>query len=146
MPYFSLKKERQSQAPSSNVIEENATLILPQGQTRKNYFRNAEHRRGVVFGPDMFIECDFCHGQLSFEDGLALSLPMVHFDLMRYWDGRPVWFVCCERSGDGKGPGNTIWCVGFEVMKEQEDEVEAQQSEPEIENSETLPDISDDVD
>jgi hypothetical protein len=31
-------------------------------------------------------------------------------------------------------------------MKEQEDEVEAQQSEPEIENSETLPDISDDVD
>ena len=31
------------------------------------------------------------------------------FDLMRYWDGQPVRFVCCERaSGGGKRDANGV--------------------------------------
>jgi hypothetical protein len=143
MPYLSLKEKGQFQTPSSEIVEENATLILPQHQTRKAYFGSAERRRDVVFTPDMFIECDFCHGWLSFESGLALSFPMVQFDLMRYWDGRPLWFVCCERAKDGKGPGNPIWCVGFEILKDEDDE---DSEAGEVGAGETLPDISGDVD
>lgn len=145
MPYFSLKEKGRSGTSSSKIIEENASFIVPQDHTRKAYFRSAEHRRDMVFKPDMFIECDFCHGFLSFGSGLALSFPMVQFDLMRYWDGRPLWFVCCERSKDGKGPGNPIWCVGFEILEQQDGDDEAD-SDAEVGTSETLPDISGDVD
>jgi hypothetical protein len=142
MPYFSLKKDGYSNPSPSGIIEENASSILPEHQTRKDYFRSAEHRRSMNFKPDMFIECDFCHGWLSFENGLSLNFPVVHFDLMRYWDGRPLWFVCCERSKDGKGPGNPIWCVGFEIMEEHECDSEPEEAE----EGKTLPDISGDVD
>jgi len=147
MPYLSLKKtEDQSKGSSSAIIQENASLILPQDQNRKAYFRSVERRRDVVFGPDMLIECDFCHGFLSFENGLAISFPMVQFELMQHWDGRAVCFVCCERAKGGKGPGNPIWCVGFEII-EGNDEDGDEDSEPEsVEKGGTLPDISGDVD
>lgn len=39
---------------------------------------------------------------------------------MRYWDGQPVRFVCCERASapgkDLKGPGNPFWVVVFEAV------------------------------
>lgn len=41
---------------------------------------------------------------------------------MKYWDGQPVRFVCCERKKGGKGPGDPFWVVVFEVVGD--DEVE----------------------
>ena len=36
---------------------------------------------------------------------------------MKYWDGRPVCFVCCER-GDGAGPGAVFWAVAFQIVED----------------------------
>lgn len=144
MPKLSIEHGKQASNDSGNIITENASAIVPSGQNRRTYFRTAETRKKASFTPDDFIECDFCQGLLAFEDGLSLSFPMVHFDLMQYWDGRPVWFVCCERSKDGKGPGAPIWCVGFEILKEGEEEDEEEDAGQE--SKETLPDISGDVD
>lgn len=68
---------------------------------------------------------------------------------MRYWDGQPVRFVCCERLPDGaKGPGDPFWCVVFEVVLDGEEEVEV----PALEvtghsgNGDATPGKSDDID
>lgn len=56
----------------------------------------------------MFVEqdvitTDFCYGFLEFSPSLALKLPGgLSFDLMKYWDGQPVRFVCCERKHKNK--------------------------------------------
>lgn len=35
---------------------------------------------------------------------------------MRYWDGQPVRFVCCERGFGGKEPfGRVFWCLSIEA-------------------------------
>lgn len=60
---------------------------------------------------------------------------------MKYWDGRPVWYVCCERGKDGKEPGPIIWCVGFQILLD--DEVDDEEDE---EAKEDLPDNSGDID
>ena len=41
---------------------------------------------------------------------------------MRYWDGQPVYFVCCERSADpttetGRPLGRVFWCIAIEVLE-----------------------------
>jgi hypothetical protein len=59
---------------------------------------------------------------------LALRLPGgLSFDLMRYWDGQPVRFVCCERkerrgthSNDGEPWGRIFWCIAIESYEEEE--------------------------
>lgn len=66
------------------------------------------------------ITTDFCYGFLEFNPTLALRIPGgLSFDLMRYWDGQPVRFVCCERkhdTGDGGEPWGTIfWCISIEM-------------------------------
>lgn len=63
---------------------------------------------------------------MSFPE-IRLNLPGgLSFDLMNYWDGQPVRFVCCERiKEDGvpvKGPGKVFWCVVFEVVPDEEEE------------------------
>jgi hypothetical protein len=77
---------------------------------------------------------DFCYGFLSFSPSLTLNLPGgLSFDLMHYWDGQPMRFMCCERMkgkasdhGNGKGAINgqdgpeyepwdkIFWCVSIE--------------------------------
>lgn len=47
-------------------------------------------------------------------------------DLLRYWDGQPVRFVCCERAKPGEKRDGTPWgqiffCV---VIERAEEEVE----------------------
>ena len=41
---------------------------------------------------------------------------------MRYWDGQPVQFVCCERKQkdefDGNPWGIIFWCVAIEVEED----------------------------
>lgn len=44
---------------------------------------------------------------------------------MRYWNGQPVRFVCCERkqaSGVRAEPwGRIFWCVTIELADDEED-------------------------
>lgn len=61
-------------------------------------------------------------------DGVQLSLPGgFSLDLMKYWDGQPIYFVCCARAPrDGTGTdqplGKVFWCVGIEIMKDEEND------------------------
>ena len=43
--------------------------------------------------------------------------------MMKYWDGQPVRFVCCERgrgNAPGEGPpwGRVFWCVVIRPVEE----------------------------
>jgi hypothetical protein len=57
-----------------------------------------------------------------------LNLPGgISFDLMNYWDGQPVRFVCCERRKGTdeygkplKGPGDPFWVVVFQAVPDNE--------------------------
>jgi len=72
-------------------------LDLGPPNKRRSYFSSEDHRHNVIFGPNDLITTDFCYGFLSFPS-LSLNLPGgISFDLMKYWDGQPVRFVCCER-------------------------------------------------
>ena len=49
------------------------------------------------------------------------------FDLMRYWDGQPVHFVCGSRQSkieQDSGPPmqDIFWCITIEVLQDEEDE------------------------
>ena len=78
------------------------------------------------------ITADFCYGYLSFSPrGVALSLPGgFSLDLLRYWDGQSIYFVCCERglaedeAGQGKKLGRVFWCVAIEVLEGEAEENE----------------------
>ncbi|KAF8155856.1 hypothetical protein B0H34DRAFT_659245 [Crassisporium funariophilum] len=94
---------------------------------RRAYFSDAKKRQKVQFGPEDILTTDFCYGFINFAPSLSLQLPGgLSFDLMKYWDGQPVRFVCCERkehgageSKDGKSDGDPwgriFWCVAIEV-------------------------------
>lgn len=68
-------------------------------------------------------------------DGVQLSLPGgFSLGLMKYWDGQPIYFVCCARAprneaGTGQPLGKVFWCVGIEVLKDEEDD-EREVAEP----------------
>ena len=88
---------------------------------RKSYFSSAEHRQAVVFGPSDLITIDFCYGYFGFWPTPVLQLPGgISFDLMRYWNGQRVLFVCYERkkgqSADDQGLlcGTVFWVVCIE--------------------------------
>ncbi|KIP07290.1 hypothetical protein PHLGIDRAFT_89753 [Phlebiopsis gigantea 11061_1 CR5-6] len=92
---------------------------------RKVHFRSADRRRDVQFGPNDLITADFCHHYLDFsDDGIVLRLPCgISIDLLRYWDGQPVRFVCAERnkgpSADKQPWGRVLFCI----VMQREDEV-----------------------
>jgi len=117
-------------------------LDLHTSGARRSYFNSAKHRNEVVFGPNDLITTDFCYGFLEFSPTISLRLPGgVSFDLMKYWDGQPVRFVCCERrstyaAADGEGSpwGRMFWCVAIEL------------AEQDVEFEETEGIVSDDID
>ncbi|KAF9262340.1 DUF1769-domain-containing protein [Marasmius fiardii PR-910] len=87
---------------------------------RRSYFSSPENRQSVMFGPKDIITLDFCYGFLEFSPTVSLRLPGgLSFDLMRYWDGQPVRFVCCERKrpeDEGEDPwGRVLWCVVIDL-------------------------------
>ena len=53
-------------------------------------------------------------------EGVTLRLPGgISIDLMKYWDGQPVRFVCCERLKKTERTadrpwGRILWCVVIE--------------------------------
>ena len=76
------------------------------------------------------ITTDFCYGFLEFNPSLSLRLPGgISFDLMRYWDGQPVRFVCCQRKDvtaskqeeHGDPWGTIFWCVSIEMADDDDD-------------------------
>ncbi|KAK0458092.1 uncharacterized protein EV420DRAFT_1620875 [Desarmillaria tabescens] len=92
---------------------------LQTASQRQAFFSSEENRRMIVFSDQDVITADFCYGFLEFNPSLALRLPGgISFDLMRYWDGQPVRFVCCERNPDrdaeGDPWGRIFWCIVIE--------------------------------
>ena len=89
---------------------------------RRAHFSTQAHRADVLLTPLDVVTTDFCYGFINFAPALSLQLPGgLSFDLMRYWDGQPVRFVCCERpkSGarSGEAPwGRIFWCVAIEMV------------------------------
>lgn len=82
-----------------------------------------------MFGPQDIITTDFCYGFIEFSPSLALRLPGgLSFDLMRYWDGQPVRFVCCKRKshedtgkdGDGEPWEKIFWCIAIESYEDED--------------------------
>ena len=76
------------------------------------------------------ITADFCHHYLHFgSNSIVLRLPGgISIDLLKYWDGQPVRFVCCERAKkgertDGLPYGKVFFCVAMESVED--DEVKA---------------------
>ncbi|CAE6424129.1 hypothetical protein ACGC1H_002622 [Rhizoctonia solani] len=83
---------------------------------RKKYFTIESHRKEVNFTAQDLIQADFVHGYLQFPS-LKIALPGgVQFDLMYYYDERPVHFVCKKR-----GTGETFFVVSFTVIKDGND-------------------------
>jgi len=122
------------------------SLNLHTAQQRQAYFHKAKHRKEVIFGPHDILTMDFCYGFLEFNPNLALRLPGgVSFDLMKYWDGQPVRFVCCERksklengthTSSSEDPwGQMFWCVQIE-LEESESESESEATEGDIADEE----------
>jgi len=92
---------------------------------RRSYFSSAKRRELIQFGPEDVITTDFCYGFINFSPTLSLQLPGgISLDLMKYWDGQPVRFVCCERKegvvGDGEPWGRIFWCVAIEINDEED--------------------------
>jgi len=155
MPYLShTRQDPSSPLPhfsTATHITNDSSLLIPSDATAKHdrraYFTDRAHRRALTLGPSDIISVDFCQGYLTFDPTLALTLPVgFSINLERYWDGRPICYVCCER-GDGDGPGKVIWCVAFDLVQEDElNEAEDQEEEEEEEKHSGGQDELDEVD
>jgi len=136
MPYFAITKGVATPALDTTFCEAQEPILrddtqalrnyapdLPTPDKRRSYFSLKANRKAITFTPHDTITTDFCYGFLTFPN-LTLDLPGgISFDLMRYWDGQPVRFVCCERKHDdegqaARGPGETFWCIVIEVVEE----------------------------
>ncbi|KZT01226.1 DUF1769-domain-containing protein [Laetiporus sulphureus 93-53] len=98
---------------------------------RRSFFKDAIKRKEVIFGPADLFMTDFCYDYLRFSpDGVDLRLPGgISIDMMKYWDGQPVRFVCCERARKGENAegvpwGRVLWCIVIEAVQEDEEEDE----------------------
>lgn len=112
---------------------------------RRTVFKDVARRKEVVFGSEVCTYCtqqhplayhmlyaqdlitaDFCYNYLRFSSqGVELCLPGgLTIDMMKYWDGQPVPFVCCERLRPGEHLGQPwgriLWCVVIEAVDEDE--------------------------
>lgn len=142
MPYLSHTKQPASDPLkpfSKSPITDSAPELVPADAKRRTHFADEAHRKALILGPEDIIQTDFAYGFLTFYPSLALSLPGgISFDLVRYWDGQPVTFVCCERKKDGDGPGRMFWCVVFEIVldgEEGEDDEEEKEQKSIEDNS-----------
>ncbi|KAH9060618.1 hypothetical protein EDB87DRAFT_1683564 [Lactarius vividus] len=142
---------------------EQALQELRTADRRRAYFRDASHRRDLIFGPEDVFTTDFCYGFIHFAPTLSLNLPGgISFDLMHYWDGQPVRFMCCERKreaeSDGGGCseeggadnvpwGRVLWCVAIELVPDEES-LPTPRPIPQSQSRSLVPrhDLADDVD
>lgn len=70
------------------------------------------------------------------------------FDMMRYWDGQPVYFVCCSRAAKDEietgHPLKVFWCVAIEVLQGEEEEDVDAEGDLDADDDDEL--VNDDVD
>jgi len=139
------RRARKERKHTDKLARNEQTLQeLHTADRRRAHFRDASHRRKLVFGPEDLFTTDFCYGFIQFAPTLSLNLPGgISFDLMHYWDGQPVCFVCCERKheaeSDGGGSeeggaddvpwGRVLWCVAIEHVPDEEGSQPALQSQ-----------------
>jgi hypothetical protein len=148
------RRARRERKRTEKLVRHEQTLQeLRTADRRRAYFRDASHRQELVFGPEVryvsptafpyrprrrtwqdVFTTDFCYGFIQFAPTLSLNLPGgISFDLMHYWDGQPVRFMCCERkreaeSGGEEGGaddvpwGRVLWCVAIEPVEDDDEE------------------------
>ena len=157
------RRARRERKRTDKLVRHEQTLQeLRTADRRRGYFRDALHRRELIFGPEVryaspttdmtarltylfwkdVFTTDFCYGFIQFAPTLSLHLPGgISFDLMHYWDGQPVRFMCCERKreaeiaseegGVDEVPwGRVLWCVAIEPLSDEEESQLAPQSQP----------------
>ncbi|KAG9119187.1 hypothetical protein FRC07_005937 [Ceratobasidium sp. 392] len=127
-----LLTEDKFEPPLASALEKDSTPA-----TRRKHFTDEANRKEIALTPKVrfyvinfvavnsyvmvskdLISADCCHGYLQFP-GLMLILPGgMEFDLMSYYDERPVHFVCKERGTDG----TIFFVVSFIVLKDGEEE------------------------
>jgi len=114
--------------PTKPIVDDTHLLPINHGKVsggaskRKTYFQSSSHREEVIFGPEDIVTTDFCYDFLNFSpDGITLRLPGgISVDMLRYWDGQPVTFVCCDRTPrDGNPWGKVFWCVVIAPAEEE---------------------------
>lgn len=119
MPYFAITKPKhpptfsENSTPFHSHLHDSTqalhSLDVPSFKSpsaRRTYFSNKANRKKVAYDATDVITTDFAYGFLSFPE-IRLNLPGgISFDLMNYWDGQPVRFVCCERRRDGEESGS----------------------------------------
>lgn len=109
------------------VIEEDALGIIPDvahlahdTPARRKYLADATHRAALALTPDVEVGMEFSNGILDFNT-LSVQLPRpfsVSFNLLKYWDGQPVTYVCRRRSDSPADPAGVYWSVAFEIVDE----------------------------
>ncbi|KAL0576099.1 hypothetical protein V5O48_005873 [Marasmius crinis-equi] len=78
----------------------NVPINLQTASQRRSYFSSPDNRQAVRFGPNDIITTDFCYGFLEFSPTISLRIPGgLSFDLMRYWDGQPVFNGWAKQAG-----------------------------------------------
>lgn len=127
-----VRRKKSTASMEAHAEREKELRGLNGASQRRSYFAQREKRKDIVFGPEDVITTDFCYGFINFAPSLSLQLPGgLSFDLMRYWDGQPVRFVCCERrkegaegdaAADGEPWGRIFWCVAIEVVDDGEED------------------------
>jgi hypothetical protein len=119
MPYFAIAPSppsppqfKEDSTPFRRHLTDDTTALssvppFKSPSARRSYFANKLNRRAIPYHPSDVITTDFCYGFLSFPE-IRLNLPGgISFDLMNYWDGQPVRFVCCERRREGGHEGDS---------------------------------------
>jgi len=123
-----VKRRRSISSIEAHMQQEKELQALDGATQRRSYFAQKARRENIVFGPEDLITTDFCYGFINFAPSLSLQLPGgLSFDLMKYWDGQPVRFVCCERldpndrNGRNEPWGRIFWCVAIEMVDDNEE-------------------------
>ena len=86
------------------------------------------------------IVADFVHGHLDIGPShFSVQIPGGYaFDMMQYWEGQPLKFVCCERAQEGDATGGkwgrVFWCVALEAVGEEVDEEDEEEEEADEED------------
>ncbi|CAE7212654.1 unnamed protein product [Rhizoctonia solani] len=116
--------------PAPITAERSRPPLAPELQSesapaaRRKHFTDESHRKQVTFTPQHLIQADFVHGHLQFPS-LTIALPGgVQFDLMYYYDERPVHFICKKR-----GTEEAFFVVSFTIFKDGNDQGQGDSSD-----------------
>lgn len=109
------------------AIDEDAVSVVPSEipedkkkdvATRRKFFANKDHRNFKLEGE---VGMEFSNGILDFNT-LSVTLPRpfsLSVQLLKYWDGQPVTYVCRKRSDDPLDLSGVYWAVAFEIIDEE---------------------------